>query len=91
MKLRITKYHIQNGDPGRSDTCPIALALKDHYPTTEPRVLPYSASLNDFSEYPTRSYTSSLSKRAMKFIEDFDRKRKVSPLTIILKFPKEFL
>ncbi len=88
MRLKITKRDIKYGIQGRSDMCPIALALRRAYPNFEPRVLPNQASL--IRPYPSREhYISSFSRRAMKFIAEYDRRRTVRPLTIRLSFPKE--
>jgi hypothetical protein len=89
MRLRITQRDIKRGTRSRADTCPIALALKREFPKLAPRVLPYRVYVYQFNDplhTKTLKYAAILSKRAQKFIEDFDENRKVQPLTILLKF-----
>jgi hypothetical protein len=93
MRLRITQRDIKRGTRGRADSCPIALALKREFPKLDPRVHPYRVFVYQFQDPSqprtftrTLKYAAILSKRAQKFIEDFDANRKVQPFTTLLKF-----
>lgn len=34
MKIQVTEEHIKKGMPGWAESCPVALAIKEHYPPT---------------------------------------------------------
>ena len=78
MRLRILRRHINEGKPGLTQLCPVALALKERFP--EARVVWV---LTSYSKVDSVDYLHK--PDAIDFINNFDNiKDTVSPQTITL-------
>lgn len=86
MKIKVTEQHIKNGTKKRADCCPIALAIKEQYPTYEPCVDgkyvklfkiggDYRTSyvfMNNEIVLKTKKRLNKLPPEAIRFIGEFD-------------------
>ena len=80
--IEVTKKHIANGVPGDECNCPIALALKDEYKTTETSVEVEDEPLLYVDGIPLEIATSQMADDIDFFIRDFDYNNEVKPFTI---------
>lgn len=79
MKLKIKQEHINKGSPRLSDSCPIALALKDRG-----YIHVYVGNKFVFVNTKSGQLRYDLGKDAYQFVRNFDYGRKVEPQTIEL-------
>lgn len=82
MKIRVTPKDILKGRRNIGDSCPIALAIK--------RRVYYSVhvgrtQLTFYNKKECKSYD--LPPKAIKFINEFDKHKKVKPLTFNINIP----
>jgi hypothetical protein len=79
IKIQVKQKHINNANRGKSNSCPIALALKDVF-VGQVSVSQYFVFLNEYSAQPTQ--------RMVKFIDKFDEfgKKAVKPTTFTLTY-----
>ena len=84
MRINVTQQHIDKGIARSFINCPVALAIKEH---TEFRILVW-----DFVElWDDRSgcrlvTNAKLPERIIDWINDFDRRRKMQPITFELEW-----
>lgn len=86
IRVHVTQDHINKGDPCKTTSCPIALALQPHFPGKTPAVGGFFVNdrlLDNSPEEP--NVLGYLSSRAREFIELFDGGRVVSPFTFYLR------
>ena len=80
LQVNVTQEHIDNGEPGRGASCPIALALRAHPLTTGDRWQVTRISAYSYEPY---SPTYTTSHRAARFINRFDNELPVEPSTFV--------
>lgn len=76
LEVKVTQEHIDKGQRGEGDACPIALALL--------KGREYKQFLQVFVDVDNISFDDELyrtSRKATKFIEDFDNGKEVKPAT----------
>jgi len=76
MKIHVTEKHIINGKTTNPWQCPVALAIKEAT-GRKPTVISEWYSFNN-EELP-------LPEKVTKFIDNFDRGKKVKPFSFVLK------
>lgn len=80
IRVTVEEKHIKAGRRGQANSCPIALALNEQYDTEESHVSYKWCFVGPIGDHPY-----DLSRRAIKFIEDFDNGEKVEPATFVFK------
>ena len=83
-EVPVEEYHIENGEPGNANSCPLALAIEDNFPHSYPGVsgdIHFNYSDDD---QDNEHLTYKLSHSVCKFINDFDRDQYVEPGTLII-------
>lgn len=84
-KIKVTRQHIRNGQ-SMLTACPIALALKEH--VWKDVFVGVGHRDVYFGSSDTRVNVP-LSKRARKFVKDFDSGKKVVPSVFVVDIPDE--
>ena len=84
LVVKVTQEDIQNGVRWDTSNCPITLAI-NRIGFPEARV--YYDSWTQSNEHPHRYLYNPLSRRARKFISDFDLGEPVKPSTFHLELP----
>lgn len=85
MKVKVTRKHISKGRKGDSESCPIALALRDKFNLSRGLVNVYESSVvidnEDDIEGDEEYY---FIRRGQRFIQRFDKGLPVKPCTVEL-------
>lgn len=84
VKIKVTDKHIKKGIDGSTTHCPISLALSDDKSLN---VLAVSTGFHFCYMHTEKdTYRADLTKKARKFISDFDSGKKVKPMEATLIF-----
>lgn len=81
ITIEVTQDDIDNGKPDRIDMCPIVLACRRAIPGRTSYVGECGDFITVYGGIGVIKY--SLSKEAMKFINDFDYRNPVKPFTFV--------
>ena len=81
MIVHVTQKHINQGLPGCTCCCPVALAIRDNFPATIDIAVGNPTVEIDAQGDVTYKF---LTPRAFNFIIDFDANRPVLPFSFIL-------
>ena len=83
-RIKVTKSDIQNGRPGYSDSCPIALAVKRKFPGSDVSVGYFDF---DVQHGPADKeiHGRMLPERAQRFVDEFDGNSPVEPFQFDVK------
>ncbi len=79
IRVNITKQDIENGVPGTTDSCPVALACRRKLKRFAVRVGTFNVWLNGLVRV--------LPRKAVTFIVRFDQRKSVKPFSFMLKVP----
>lgn len=82
--INIAQKHINNGSPCQESSCPIALALNGQNRTKDCFYEIGEKYLTKFNNYGGKCERLPLTKKAQKFIHDFDNGKKVKPTKLLL-------
>lgn len=82
LKIDVTQEDIDKGTPEKSNSCPIALALKRQLPEAE------EISVDIVSDFmiDEQRYIGDLPKSGEMFIQDFDNHKQVNPFSFEMEF-----
>jgi len=80
MKITVTKYHILVGARSRTETCPVALAIKDAFSDLRVKVF--------WNHIHIKGKNIFLPDEIVKWIDDFDKCRPSKPITFDLEVGK---
>lgn len=86
LKVHVTASHIRRGKRAQTDFCPIALAIRAALPRQSgfvPEVRDDEVRLVNSVQIPIFQATN---RKAENFVNRFDEKQKVKPVTMTLRF-----
>jgi hypothetical protein len=78
MKIKVMQKHIAHGERKSPASCPIALAIREQAPEVAPNAKVSRAFVR------TRNRNYPLSRRAERFVKQFDEGKTVTPFTFEL-------
>jgi hypothetical protein len=85
--IRVTADHIANGKRGRTDRCPIALAIRTQWPDVAVDVHPREAAAQDTVSF--LRYRAMLPDEARDFVAEYDDGGDVDPFEFAVKWTDE--
>lgn len=87
MKISVNTKHIQAGEVGDSEQCPIAHAIREAVNKSCLKALVKDRSVSvDGDEITVGSLTMTPPKKVSRFVEKFDNSEEVKPFSFTLKF-----
>ena len=86
LKIRVTEQDIENGQKGSCRKCPVALALRKHYPDNDLLVGAHDVDiyLDGVAFSSNNLVTYKFPSEVTQFIGDFDDGKPVSPIEFVI-------